>query len=62
MTSEEIKLNPKGHVDCFGPINYKIPGIHSIPKEFNVTLLKEVKGGGTVYSAKVCAVQLTSTF
>ena len=53
VTSEEITLNPKGHVSCTGPINYKVPGIRNIPKEFNVTLLKEVKGGGTVYSSKV---------
>ncbi|KAK3105888.1 hypothetical protein FSP39_007988 [Pinctada imbricata] len=52
MTSEEIILNDKGHVDPIGPINYKVPGIRNIPREFHVTLLKEVKGGGSVYSAK----------
>lgn len=55
MTSEQLTVNPDvGSIDAFGPINYKIPGIRNIPKDFNVSLLKEAAGGHKdLYSSKV---------
>ena len=55
MTSEQITVNPEaGSLDACGPINYKIPGIKNIPKDFKVSLLKEAAGGHKeLYSSKV---------
>uniref|UniRef100_K1QF67 Xanthine dehydrogenase/oxidase n=1 Tax=Magallana gigas TaxID=29159 RepID=K1QF67_MAGGI len=54
MTSEQLTVNPDvGSIEAFGPINYKIPGIRNIPKDFNVSLLKEAAGGHKdLYSSK----------
>ncbi|KAK3107212.1 hypothetical protein FSP39_009597 [Pinctada imbricata] len=52
VTSEYLSLNQKGFIDQYGPVNYKVPGIRNIPQEFHVSLLKEVKGGGSIYSSK----------
>ncbi|XP_062619392.1 xanthine dehydrogenase/oxidase-like [Saccostrea cucullata] len=54
MTSEQVTVNPEaGLIEACGPINYKIPGIRNIPKDFKVTLLKEAAGGNKeVYSSK----------
>ena len=55
MTSEQLTVNPEvGSLDACGPINYKIPGIKNIPKDFKVSLLKEAAGGHKeLYSSKV---------
>lgn len=55
MTSEQLTVNPDvGSIEAFGPINYKIPGIRNIPKDFKVSLLKEAAGGHKdLYSSKV---------
>lgn len=55
MTSEQLTVDPKvGSLDACGPINYKIPGIKNIPKDFKVSLLKEAAGGHKeLYSSKV---------
>lgn len=62
MTSEQLTVNPDvGSIDAFGPINYKIPGIRNIPKDFNVSLLKEAAGGHKdLYSSKVGLLHLIS--
>lgn len=54
MTSEQLTVNPDvGSIEAFGPINYKIPGIRNIPKDFKVSLLKEAAGGHKdLYSSK----------
>nr|XP_022300100.1 xanthine dehydrogenase/oxidase-like isoform X2 [Crassostrea virginica] len=54
MTSEQLTVNPEvGSLDACGPINYKIPGIKNIPKDFKVSLLKEAAGGHKeLYSSK----------
>lgn len=64
MTSEQLTVNPDvGSIDAFGPINYKIPGIRNIPKDFNVSLLKEAAGGHKdLYSSKVGLLHLISQF
>lgn len=55
MTSEQLTVDPEvGSLDACGPINYKIPGIKNIPKDFKVSLLKEAAGGHKeLYSSKV---------
>ncbi|XP_033732048.1 xanthine dehydrogenase/oxidase-like [Pecten maximus] len=52
MTTEELKVDSNGEIAATGPVDYKIPGIRSIPKEMNVKLLKDSEGPKTVYSAK----------
>lgn len=55
MTLEQVTYDKdRGEVTLYGPGNYKIPGIRNIPKEFNVSLLKEAKGENRpLYSSKV---------
>lgn len=55
MTIEKMTINKStGELTSYGPGNYKVPGIKSIPKEFNVTLLKDAKGERRpLYSSKV---------
>ncbi|XP_048742317.2 xanthine dehydrogenase/oxidase-like isoform X2 [Ostrea edulis] len=54
MTLEQVTYDKdRGEVTLYGPGNYKIPGIRNIPKEFNVSLLKEAKGENRpLYSSK----------
>lgn len=55
MTTEKLTVNKStGELTLYGPGNYKVPGIKNIPKEFNVTLLKDAKGERRpLYSSKV---------
>lgn len=55
MTTEKLTINKStGELTLYGPGNYKVPGIKSIPKEFNVTLLKDAQGERRpLYSSKV---------
>lgn len=55
MTSEQLTIHTDvGRLEAVGPINYKIPGIRNIPKDFRVSLLKEAAGGHKdLYSSKV---------
>ncbi|XP_061195293.1 xanthine dehydrogenase/oxidase-like [Saccostrea echinata] len=54
MTLEKVMFDKdSGEVTSYGPGNYKVPGIRNIPKEFNVTLLKEARGDNRpLYSSK----------
>lgn len=54
MTTEKLTVNKStGELTLYGPGNYKVPGIKNIPKEFNVTLLKDAKGERRpLYSSK----------
>lgn len=52
MTMEAIYLRPNGQVKNSGPIDYKIPGVRNIPRQINVTLLKQNKEIKSLYSAK----------
>lgn len=52
MTYEEVNIDKDGKIAETGPLDYKIPGIRSIPKVMNVKLLKDSEGPKTCYSAK----------
>ncbi|XP_078341833.1 xanthine dehydrogenase/oxidase-like isoform X2 [Crassostrea virginica] len=54
MTNEKVMINKDtGELSSYGPGNYKVPGIRNIPKEFNVTLLKDAQGENRpLYSSK----------
>ena len=55
-TLEQIQVTPDGRHVALGPGFYAIPGIKNIPREMNVTLLKESENpySQAVYSSKVC--------
>ena len=53
MTSEEIEVDETGRMKSCSPLDYKIPNIHSIPRVFNVTLMKNHDYKTVVYSSKV---------
>jgi len=53
MTSEEIEVDETGHMKSCSPLDYKIPNVHSIPRVFNVTLMKNHDYKTVVYSSKV---------
>ncbi|KAK3087977.1 hypothetical protein FSP39_013013 [Pinctada imbricata] len=52
MTLENMKWTPEGVQISNGPINYKIPGVRNIPREFRVSLLKDSPNPKTLYSSK----------
>ncbi|KAK3105960.1 hypothetical protein FSP39_009635 [Pinctada imbricata] len=52
MTVEDMKWTPDGVQISNGPINYKIPGVRNIPREFRVSLLKDCPNPKAVYSSK----------
>ena len=60
MTNEKLMINKDtGELSSYGPGNYKVPGIRNIPKEFNVTLLKDAQGENRpLYSSKVRPAQM----
>ena len=62
MTNEKLMINKDtGELSSYGPGNYKVPGIRNIPKEFNVTLLKDAKGENRpLYSSKVRPAQIVN--
>ena len=53
VTSEHIDVDRTGKMMNCSPTSYKIPNVRSIPRNFNVTLLKNHDFLKTVYSAKV---------
>ena len=56
VTSEYIDVDKAGRMMNCSPTSYKIPNIRSIPRKFNVTLLKNNNIVKTVYSAKVSII------
>ncbi|KAK3106243.1 hypothetical protein FSP39_015904 [Pinctada imbricata] len=52
MTVEDMKWTPDGVQISNGPINYKVPGVRNIPREFRVSLLKDCPNPKAVYSSK----------
>ncbi|XP_060065945.1 xanthine dehydrogenase/oxidase-like [Ylistrum balloti] len=52
MTMEEIKLTADGRMKASGPLEYKIPCVRNIPREFKVKLLQNSETVKTVYSSK----------
>ena len=64
MTNEKLMINKDtGELSSYGPGNYKVPGIRNIPKEFNVTLLKDAQGENRpLYSSKVGPGQMVQMY
>lgn len=58
MTMEKIKYTKDGRMISSGPMEYKIPGVRNIPREFKVALLKDSPNERAVYSSKVRSFQL----
>lgn len=52
-TTEEIHVDKNGRISESGPIDYKIPTVRNIPREFKVKVLKGTENNLAVYSAKV---------
>ncbi|KAK0098372.1 hypothetical protein PV326_008961 [Microctonus aethiopoides] len=52
FTLEELIFSPTGTLYSRGPGAYKIPGFSDIPKEFNVSLLKDAPNPRAVFSSK----------
>ena len=53
VTSEYIDVDENGKMMNCSPLSYKIPNVRSIPRKFNVTLVREDTVPTQVYSAKV---------
>ena len=53
VTSEYIDVDENGKMMNCSPLSYKIPNVRSIPRKFNVTLVREDSVITPVYSAKV---------
>ena len=53
VTSEFIDVDENGKMMNCSPLSYKIPNVRSIPRKFNVTLVREDTVPTQVYSAKV---------
>ncbi|KAK6183872.1 hypothetical protein SNE40_006452 [Patella caerulea] len=49
---EDYKISPSGNLITKGPGNYKIPSVGNIPRQFNVSLLKDAPNTRAVYSSK----------
>ncbi|KAK6190506.1 hypothetical protein SNE40_002363 [Patella caerulea] len=49
---EDYKVSPSGNLITKGPGNYKIPSVGNIPRQFNVSLLKDTPNTKAVYSSK----------
>ncbi|XP_050410577.1 xanthine dehydrogenase/oxidase isoform X2 [Patella vulgata] len=49
---EDYKISPSGTLITKGPGNYKIPSVGNIPRQFNVSLLKDKPNTRAVYSSK----------
>ncbi|KAL7645432.1 UNVERIFIED_CONTAM: hypothetical protein RMT77_003818 [Armadillidium vulgare] len=52
FTLEQLLYTSSGELLTKGPGTYKIPSAHDIPREFNVTLLRESSNDRAVYSSK----------
>lgn len=58
---EEKRFNQEGALTTDGPDSYKIPSAKDIPKEFNVTLLRNMRTPEDhLYSSKVINKKLSS--
>ncbi len=53
VTSEYMEVSPDGRFATCNPVDYKVPNVSSIPRQFNVTLLKNHDYVTTCYSSKV---------
>lgn len=53
VTSEYIDVDKSGKMINCSPTSYKIPNVRSIPRKFNVTLMKNHEVVRTIYSSKV---------
>lgn len=53
MTMEALYANKKGKILATGPLEYKVPCVQNIPREFNVKLLQNTEKVNAVYSSKV---------
>ena len=53
VTSEYIDVDKTGRMMNCSPTSYKIPNVRSIPRKFNVTLMKNNDIVRPVYSSKV---------
>ena len=53
VTSEYIDVDQTGRMINCSPASYKIPNVRSIPRKFNVTLMKNHDVVRPVYSSKV---------
>ncbi|KAI8791232.1 xanthine dehydrogenase/oxidase [Biomphalaria glabrata] len=49
---EQVKMTSQGKLLSNGPGNYKVPSLSTIPRSFNVSLLKTVGNPKAVYSSK----------
>ncbi|OWF46075.1 xanthine dehydrogenase/oxidase-like isoform X2 [Mizuhopecten yessoensis] len=52
MTMEQIQFTAEGRMKASGPLEYKIPCVRNIPREFKVKLLQDSGDVKTVYSSK----------
>ncbi|XP_069120937.1 xanthine dehydrogenase/oxidase-like [Argopecten irradians] len=52
MTMEQIQLTAEGRMKASGPLEYKIPTVRNIPRQFNIKLLQNSETVKTVYSSK----------
>ncbi|OWF50550.1 Xanthine dehydrogenase/oxidase [Mizuhopecten yessoensis] len=52
LTMEEIHVEANGRYNISGPVDYKIPNVKDIPREFRVSLLKDCPNERAVYSSK----------
>jgi len=50
---EELKFDKNGRLTTRNAMGYKIPRVTNLPRQFNITLLKESSNPYAVYSAKV---------
>lgn len=53
FTVEEMMYSPKGEIYTNTLSTYKIPGFSNVPREFNVSLLKDTSNDKVIYSSKV---------
>ncbi|XP_063994923.1 xanthine dehydrogenase-like [Diachasmimorpha longicaudata] len=51
-TLEELMYSPDGTMYTRGPGSYKLPGFNDIPREFNVSLLRDAPNPRAIYSSK----------
>ncbi|XP_033724917.1 xanthine dehydrogenase/oxidase-like [Pecten maximus] len=52
MTMEQMQITEDGRIKASGPLEYKVPCVRNIPREFKVKLLQNSETVKTVYSSK----------
>lgn len=57
VTTEDTGPDATGKIPNCSPLSYKIPNVRSIPRKFNVTLMKNHNYVTTAYSSKVILTQ-----